>query len=979
MKAGEKSLVKYLDGNDQEFIIPVFQRRYDWRTEQCKRLWEDLLQVIDNNYKTHFFGSIVSVVTTSPKLTEYLIIDGQQRITTISLIMAAICNLVKDGKLSDDKGLVEKIYNEYLIDPYQQGDSKFRLKLITQDREVYNRIIDMDMDGIPEDSNVRINYDYFVGQILKNQNKYSVDQLFGAIRSLFIVDIQLTQGEDDPQLIFESLNSTGLALSEADKIRNLVLMNLPIKQQTEYYSKYWQKIEANTSIDKNSVSDYVRDFLTMKLRRIPRADRVYFEFKDYSQSGEIELGNLLCEMLKYSRYYHMILTAEHTHPGIQKALKMLLTLDNRVTFPYLLELFDDFDNEVFAADQMLLVLRFMESFLFRRTICSVPTNALNKYFASLEKDIRRYPEWKTKYAEVLFYIASKRHSSSRYPSDEEFLQELVTRDIYHMQARNKVYLLEELENYDEREIVDVSSLLKNGELTIEHIMPQTLTTIWENTLGNDFLAIHMELLHTLGNLTLSAYNSTYSNRPFLEKKEMPKGFRESKLTLNKYVQTCDNWGKTQIEARAQMLANAAIKRWQEYQSSYQPAASEMSTYSLEDEESHRFQVLGSYEFQGIDVKGITWSGMYKNLFTSLCEKDPSILAAFAGASDKKASLLAISVVNHPNTLRTAIQIGHNIYVETNLNTDRKLQVLRELFDLYEIDHEDLTFNVQPENDEYGPDEDLINANMNRGISVQMWEEMLVNSHIFQPINLAHIKEINKEELAKISAGELAKRFGMKPIALTSQVSSIGRRIIKHTGIEPQYHKNGNQRYWNIMFTGDYDADLFIWAIRPELKDAMERVDIDWSKDLDTFVPTANNQLKSEFWADFNEYAFSKPDFSAVFTKKEKPPQDWYYLSVGSSAYFIALTISVFKKRIGVELYFSKDKNLYRLFQQSCKKIEEEVGIPIGWSEGSVGSRMYVVLDDAMLSNKSNWHQLFDWYCDMATRFKLVGERYGKIT
>jgi len=693
MKAGEKSLVKYLDGNDQEFVIPVFQRRYDWRIEQCKRLWEDLIRVIESDYTSHFFGSIVSVVTTSPKVTEYLIIDGQQRITSVSLLMAALCNLVSQGKLSDEKGLAEKIYNEYLIDPYVEGEDKFRLKLILQDRAVFNHIVDRDFDEMPEESNVWINYDFYVEQILKNMGKYSIDKIFGAIRSLFIVDIQLTQGSDDPQLIFESLNSTGLALSEGDKIRNLVLMNQPVKKQTEYYAKYWQKIEANTNVDKSTVSDFIRDYLTTKLRRIPRADRVYFEFKDYYQSGTVEIEPLLSDLLKFSKHYHTILTAKSSNQGIQNALELLLKLDNHVTIPYLLELFEDYENCIFDADCLINVLRFLESFLFRRTICSVQTNALNKYFASLEKEIMRYPVWKTQYYDVLIYVASKRQSSSRFPSDDEFRQALITRDLYNMQARNKVYLFEELENSDNEKIVDLLTLLKEGTLTIEHIMPQTLSKEWEKALGTDFQTTHVEYLHTLGNLTLTAYNSKYSNHTFVEKKSMNNGFQESKLTLNKYVQSCDQWGKSQIEERAQILAALASKRWPVNISAYQPVGPTPFSYSLQDDMSFSFLALERYEFQGTETIVHKWSEMYKQLFQKLFEQDPSVLSGFAKSTEKMSSTLSVCVASDSSSLRTAFEISHNIFVELNLSTDRKIQVLRELFELYGTDQTDLSFTV----------------------------------------------------------------------------------------------------------------------------------------------------------------------------------------------------------------------------------------------------------------------------------------------
>ncbi|MEI7667943.1 MAG: DUF262 domain-containing protein, partial [Erysipelotrichaceae bacterium] len=346
MQAGDKRLVKFMEGNDIDFVIPVYQRSYDWQIEQCKRLWDDLITIIKSG-RSHFFGSIVSVVTPSPNVTEFMIIDGQQRLTTVSLIMAALCNLIESGELQDPNNLSTMVKNEYLINKYRPFENKLRLKLIKTDRESYDRIVENDKNfNFTKSSNLFKNYQYFLTMFLSNTNNHTVDQYVAALKQLFIVDIQLKAGEDDPQLIFESLNSTGLALSEADKIRNFVLMNLTSEQQNDYYYKYWINIENNSTSVKNGVSDFVRDYLTFKLRRIPRADRVYFEFKDFVDQIELPILEILKDLLRYSRFYKIITTGEHSNNSISKLLKDLIRLDNKVSFPYLLEVFSDRDDGV---------------------------------------------------------------------------------------------------------------------------------------------------------------------------------------------------------------------------------------------------------------------------------------------------------------------------------------------------------------------------------------------------------------------------------------------------------------------------------------------------------------------------------------------------------------------------------------------------------------------------------------------------------
>ena len=243
MKGSEQKLVAYMQGSNKRFVIPVYQRNYDWKTENCKQLYDDLVKVVRNKRKSHFFGSIVSVYNSDGANDEFLVIDGQQRLTTVSLLLLAMYNLLEQKIIVPVKAMLsERIYEEYLIDKWQDKDTRIKLKPVKNDRLAFERLFGGDSEYIPE-SNLTINYQYFYERIQKEE--IVIDELFDAICRLEIISIRLNQ-DDNPQLIFESLNSTGVALSEGDKIRNFILMGLPAKQQNEYYETYWNRIEECT-------------------------------------------------------------------------------------------------------------------------------------------------------------------------------------------------------------------------------------------------------------------------------------------------------------------------------------------------------------------------------------------------------------------------------------------------------------------------------------------------------------------------------------------------------------------------------------------------------------------------------------------------------------------------------------------------------------------------------------------------------------
>ena len=536
MKANEKYLIRFLESSDTNFVIPVYQRNYDWKKEQCKQLYDDLVNMIKNNYKTHFFGTIVSIYNDSARSREYLIIDGQQRITTISLLLLAIYNLIESGRLKSDSIIKEKILNQYLINQYSNEGCKIKLKPIKEDRNAFEKLFSK--DELIEESNITLNYNYFYERIILGE--ITIDELYSAVERLMIVEIELKNGEDDPQLIFESLNSTGLDLTDADKVRNFILMNKPSKKQEELYNNYWNKVEKNTNY---LVTQFIRDYLTMKENKIPNINKIYVSFKKYIEENAIDIEVCLKDMLKFSTYYKSLITSNTSMKDADIIIKNINKLEVTVSYPFLLEVFDDYKNNEINEEELVEVLKIIESYIFRRIICKAPTNALNKVFMNLSKEIKKIDNYKENYLEIFKYILTNKKSSQRFPSEDEFKLKFLECDVYSWKSKNKIYLLEQLENYDNNEKVDIENLINEKKLSIEHIMPQTLTLSWKNALGEGYNEVYAKYIGTIGNLTLTGYNSSLSNKSFIEKRDMEKGFKDSRLKLNKYLSEIDGMKK----------------------------------------------------------------------------------------------------------------------------------------------------------------------------------------------------------------------------------------------------------------------------------------------------------------------------------------------------------------------------------------------------------------------------------------------------
>ncbi|GAA8513788.1 DUF262 and DUF1524 domain-containing protein [Helicobacter pylori] len=551
MKADAMKLLDFIGkSQEKQFVIPIYQRVYSWEKEQCEQLWDDIIKTGGNDQiEGHFIGSIVfvhdGIYTTNHN--ELLIIDGQQRLTTITLLLTALRNYLNDEDEFLEKFSRQKIQNRYLINSDEKGDKKFKLILSEPDRDTLLSLIDKNRRK-PSELSLKImeNFKLFEEWIRKNTDK--LETIFKGLDKLMVVEISLERGKDNPQLIFESMNSTGKDLTQTDLIKNYILMGLEPEKQKIFYKKYWRAMEEDFKQNETLFNQFVRHYLTIKTREIPNINKVYVALKDYQQKEGIGIEDLLKDLQKYCGYFCRIVFKKEADKDLNKALGFLVDLEMDVIYPLLLELYSDYSDGVLSKDDFRRSIALIESYLFRRAVCGLGTNSLNKVFPSFTKHIQKDEYFKSLKAHF-GYLTEKQ----RFPNNDEFKKLFITIDFYHFQKRQ--YFLERLENFERKERV------YTHEYTIEHIMPQTLTEEWERDLGENFQAIHDKYLHTIGNLTLTGYNPKYSNKSFQEKQGMEKGFKDSPLRLNQGLRDLKSFGEEEIKKRANDLAHLALKIW----------------------------------------------------------------------------------------------------------------------------------------------------------------------------------------------------------------------------------------------------------------------------------------------------------------------------------------------------------------------------------------------------------------------------------
>ncbi|MFP6205943.1 DUF262 domain-containing protein [Helicobacter pylori] len=593
MDAKATTLLKFFEENqNNQFIIPIYQRLYSWKKEQCEQLWDDIIKIGGNDKMNgHFIGSILYVLDGNTHSNNpLLIIDGQQRLTTITLLLIALRNHSSDE-------VKRKKIESYLINSDKDGDKKFRLILSESDKDTLLSLIDKDRRK-PSEPSLKIVENFKLFEKWINENTDKLETIFKGLEKLMIVWIALKKEKDDPQLIFESMNSKGIGLAQADLIRNYIIMETEVEKQEDFYNQYWRAMEKEFKQDETLFNQFVRHYLTIKTREIPNINKVYEAFKDYRQKKGIEIEALLQDLQKYCGYFCQIAFKKEADKDLNKALSFLVDLEMDVVYPLLLELYSDYSDGVLSKQDFIPIIYLTESYLCRRAVCGLGTNSLNKVFPSFTKHIQKDEYFKS--LKVHFgYLTEKQ----RFPNNDEFKKLFITIDFYNFQK--KTYFFERLENFDTKEPVNTK------ECTIEHIMPQTLTEEWKRDLGENFQAIHDKYLHTIGNLTLTGYNEKYSNNSFQEKRDMEKGFKQSPLKLNQGLRDLESFGEKEIEKRANDLADWALKIWtypkldaetlEKYKPKKEKKVYDLSSYKFGSHSRELFDIL-SKEIKVLDER-----------------------------------------------------------------------------------------------------------------------------------------------------------------------------------------------------------------------------------------------------------------------------------------------------------------------------------------------------------------------------------------
>jgi uncharacterized protein with ParB-like and HNH nuclease domain/predicted transport protein len=581
-----------------QFRIPLFQRKYSWKKEHCERLWEDIVFIHEKGQENHFIGSIVRISEPSPAgLSVSTLIDGQQRLTSLSLLITAL----RDYAIGHPGcGLnPEEIADLLLINKYQEGESRFKLLLTQSDRGQLIRLIEG--SPFPDDTKSRIqdNFKYFVGKIDAKIDVGEINavDLYQAVIKLHIVDIQLDHHHDDPQEIFESLNSTGLNLKDSDLVRNYLLMGLESSIQSDIYMKLWLPMERLFDYEHQSehLDSFLRDYLTMKLGRIPRIGDVYKEFKLFRADCGQEPREVCEDICRYARHYSDMRFARSKDPELKSLYEDMRDIRMEVAYPFLLKAHGDCEAGTISKDVLREIVRLCVSYVLRRAVCDIPTNSLNKTFATFKMHVNQ-----DDYLNSVKAFFMLQETYKEFPDDERFLSTFKSRDIYNMSRCR--YILCRLEKTDNKSPVSLD------KLTIEHVIPQNqkLSPEWQAELGDGWREIQKKYLHTVGNLTLTAYNAEMGDSSFAEKLDMKGGFKETQLRLNRSLVRETAWGEAQILNRAAGLAESARKAWPYPRLSeseiapYLEAKDASRKYALED--FQHFNPVSAKLFASLDVR-----------------------------------------------------------------------------------------------------------------------------------------------------------------------------------------------------------------------------------------------------------------------------------------------------------------------------------------------------------------------------------------
>lgn len=827
MKANELPITNFLQAPNVQFVIPVYQRNYDWTINECKELINDIISVEQHNRGTHFIGSIVFIhegAYCTSEVKELVIIDGQQRLTTINIIYVALYRFAKNNGLKNES---EMLLNMFLTNQYVQNESsKLKLKQTDTNSLAFKSIMNETENEYGHYSNVIENFNYFKSIITED----SFQLVLNGLKRLIFVEISLERGKDDPQRIFESLNSTGLDLSQSDLIRNYILMDLDPKNQNKIFDQIWNPIEENArDIIKqiSVVSDYIRDYLTLKNKKIPNKNSVYVEFKKlYSEKNEgytQELENIKSLSIHYKKFINPSTVVDQ---NIRKELEFISRLEINVAFPFLLQVFEDQENGIITNQHLLQILKLIQSYTWRRFVVGLPTNALNKIFMSL------YSEVDTEdYVESVYLALVKKKGSGKFPTDEDLKTALKDKDLYNIQSKNRNYMFELLENFNNKEYVNTA----NENITIEHIFPQTPNEDWDKSITpDDYFMFKEKYLNTIANLTLSGNNGALSNKSFQDKRSMNRndgeqGYIYSRLWLNNYLKSIDSWDVENYNKRFDIIYDRFLKIW-EYPEVTLPVFENTDEQNIFDAESPTHRRLEYFIFENTRVDEEVIAQMYFYVIDKLYYKNAQLLL-------EAVDILKISRENSAFRVPQSLKSGY--YVESNIDSNSKFSILKKLLSLFELD-DDLLIKYAGTEIENQPNRFVIRR--------EFWRQLLPlieNNELFSNVNTS------KDHWLSTGAGisglsysfVVTQRYARIELSISSSIKENNKRFFHELlSNREKIEKNfGDVLEWEEL------SDYKMSRVKFELREVSVFERNDWEKMNDfliKYLPKFEQSLRS---------------------------------------------------------------------------------------------------------------------------------------
>jgi uncharacterized protein with ParB-like and HNH nuclease domain len=797
MKANELQINNFLQAPNVQFVIPVYQRNYDWTITECKELLNDIISVETEDRGTHFIGSIVFVhegTYSTSEVKELVIIDGQQRLTTINILYVALYRFAKENNRSQD---TDRLYNMFLTNQYVTNESsKLKLKQTDSNSSAFKAIMRGTEKEYTSFSNVTENYNYFRSNI----NEENFEVILKGLNRLIFVEISLERGKDDPQRIFESLNSTGLDLSQSDLIRNFILMDLPAKDQNRIFDTIWNPIEENAKdlVKQSSlVSEYIRDYLTLRNKKIPNKNKVYFEFKNlYSnkkdEGYQQELENIKSLSVHYKKFVNPSTVVD---TSIKRELEYINRLEINVAYPFLLQVFEDTENGLLSKDELIAILKLIQSYAWRRFIVGLPTSSLNKIFMTL------YAEVDTEeYVDSVAKALLKKKGSAKFPTNEDLKTALKDKDLYNTQPKNRNYLFEMLENFNNREFVNTS----NENITIEHIFPRNPSDDWSTNLpSEEYFLFKEKYVNTIGNLTLSGNNGALSNKSFKAKKEMnidgnEQGYQYSRLWLNSYLKSIDTWDVSKYEERLNIIYDRFLKIW-EYPNVVISENDGLEEQNIFDAESATHKKLEYFIFENTKVEEDTIAQMYFYVIRKLYEKNSQLLLSNQDV---------FKITRNPADFRAAQEALNGYYIESNIDSNSKISILKRLLTLFEME-DDLFIKYSS-----GTDGESEPSRFN--IRKKYWQQILPllnNTSLFSNVSPS------KDHWLSAGAGTAGVRFNL---LITKTYVGIELAIVTST-------KETNKAYFKKLFKHKDEIEqsfggAIVWEELPDNK--MSRIKIE---------------------------------------------------------------------------------------------------------------------------------------------------------